>query len=1213
MKKPLLKRAAGCLLAFVMVYSLFPAGAVADWDDPHSSFYCNMRVSYVNHQTGDAVDRVKKGDIFDILISFGDFPYSDDYFERINHISLVCPERGCGFILYDSGVWCDCSGPSVFGSDFCISSINRDLLEQSGDYYLYVEFNDGDDSFLSEEHFHFSAFRFYADFYMYDVVIDDTVSAISIGTRFQLGVHYYEGDPDSVSWIALGDFDSSEPLYMLYEDGEAGCGGIVTRFERGNIYMINMESDDIEPGEYRVLMQVGEEIEESERTVTFFYPTEIQFGTYPQSLVDDADLIEELEGVEKKWKNYDFYCGSGNIDETPSSQVDLMRYADFNYKGEKYRAVSVQACRPYATYLTPSEETSFQPVNGYNCGTYYFRYEPVTWRILDRNEGLVMADLILDVQAFMNSVIFKDEDGSYRSTVYEEYYANNYQESSIRRFLNNDFYRTAFTAQQKELIDDKHLDNDAFDEEYEQYSSESFEDRVFPLSWTEARNWMYGFDDFDGDCESRTAECTDYAVCMGLELLPDSNKNLSWYWLRTAGAGSDLACSAGFEGELSSDTQVCSIGGVRPAMVLKSLSDDPTVSRYLPSWNQNYVFEEEPLDPYVFAEESYNEISEKLPINSVFAVSCWYGDAEDIEKISLYEIEGKREYVLFEDGEPKMGGVIEDEYEGPGWMTGFSSANILPGEYYLKLELFYGVALSEKTFEFALLFGSYPQTQETDEFTCSLLDEADKTWESFGYYSGTGEMYDGLMAPSDFMEYADFEYGSRKYRAVRFSGFRPSETRNDLSRNNTYQIENGYGELDRIYYFKYEPVEWRVLDYEDGLVMAELSLDAQAFSNVMFFSHDGRMYNGVDSAYYASDYAHSSLREWLNGDFYDTAFTDDERADIRGDVELDNSESSGEHPEYDAESTFDKVFVLSYSEAMNESYGFSGNGRADPSRSAAATDYAKCQGVYVIGGNSPWWLRSASESFEYSCGIYPIGQTTSDFCDSIFGVRPAMRLLSVPAMLGPSETEELTEANVTLSAETFTYNGAVQKPTVAVKNAAGDALAEGTDYTLVWSNASSKAPGTYTVTVTAAGEGYNGSVEKTYTIKKQPLAASRVTLSATSFTYNGAVQKPTVTVKNAAGTALKEGTSYTVEYSAGCKKPGTYTVTVTAYGGHHDGTASKTLRTTDLALVAANVTLSATSFTYNGAVQKPTVTVKSAAGTTLAEDTSYTLTWSNEN
>ena len=124
-------------------------------------------------------------------------------------------------------------------------------------------------------------------------------------------------------------------------------------------------------------------------------------------------------------------------------------------------------------------------------------------------------------------------------------------------------------------------------------------------------------------------------------------------------------------------------------------------------------------------------------------------------------------------------------------------------------------------------------------------------------------------------------------------------------------------------------------------------------------------------------------------------------------------------------------------------------------------------------------------------------------------------------------TEALTSARVTLSATSFTYNGAIQKPTVTVKNAAGTKLTAGTHYTLSFSGGS-KYPGTYTVTVTGKGS-YSGAVSKTYTIAKQPIDASRVTLSADTFVYDSKlVQKPEVTVKGSSGGTLTLNSSYTV-------------------------------------------------------------------------------------
>ena len=157
--------------------------------------------------------------------------------------------------------------------------------------------------------------------------------------------------------------------------------------------------------------------------------------------------------------------------------------------------------------------------------------------------------------------------------------------------------------------------------------------------------------------------------------------------------------------------------------------------------------------------------------------------------------------------------------------------------------------------------------------------------------------------------------------------------------------------------------------------------------------------------------------------------------------------------------------------------------------------------------------------------------------------------------------EILSKANITLFADSYTYNGTVQKPGVTVKNAAGATLTEGVDYTVAYSNESSKAPGTYTVKITAAGENYEGEVEAEYTIAKQPVDAANITLSAKSFKQNGKVQKPTVTVKNASGKQMTEGRHYTLTWSnENSKARGTYTVTVTGIGKYFTGEVKKTYK-----------------------------------------------------
>lgn len=284
-------------------------------------------------------------------------------------------------------------------------------------------------------------------------------------------------------------------------------------------------------------------------------------------------------------------------------------------------------------------------------------------------------------------------------------------------------------------------------------------------------------------------------------------------------------------------------------------------------------------------------------------------------------------------------------------------------------------------------FGSYPQSKVTNPRIISALDGflTDDVWVSYDYYIGTDTEYDGKMTASDYMKYADLELNGEKYRAVRFSQYRPKLTSSTSSEANSMQDNNGYY-LNTTYFFKYEPLTWTVLDPEEGFVMSNIAIDAQAFENFSYYDPDSydsalgqRVYNSKDCKYLANDWSKSSLREWLNKDFYNTAFTAEEKAQI-GKTYLDNNNPFS--PKYDCAGTFDKIFTISFYDAINSDYGFDEDGSSsDFARIKPATDYAMCQGADVVsytGGNIPyWWLRTTGFYGTFAFGVAPGGWIVS--------------------------------------------------------------------------------------------------------------------------------------------------------------------------------------------------------------------------------------------
>ena len=196
----------------------------------------------------------------------------------------------------------------------------------------------------------------------------------------------------------------------------------------------------------------------------------------------------------------------------------------------------------------------------------------------------------------------------------------------------------------------------------------------------------------------------------------------------------------------------------------------------------------------------------------------------------------------------------------------------------------------------------------------------------------------------------------------------------------------------------------------------------------------------------------------------------------------------------------------------------------------------------------------------------------------------------------------------TLSSTSLTFNGKVRAPSVTVKDANGKVLTKGTDYTVTYASGRINV-GTYKVTVKMKGN-YTGTKTLTFKIKPVDVSDCTVKLSSSSYTFNGKVKTPTVTVKNPSGATLTKDKSYTVSYSSGRVNTGTYKVTVTMKG-NYTGTKTLSFKIKPVDISKCTVSLSSTSYSYDGNVKAPTVTVKNASGTKLTKGTSYTVSYAS--
>ncbi len=223
-----------------------------------------------------------------------------------------------------------------------------------------------------------------------------------------------------------------------------------------------------------------------------------------------------------------------------------------------------------------------------------------------------------------------------------------------------------------------------------------------------------------------------------------------------------------------------------------------------------------------------------------------------------------------------------------------------------------------------ILFGWYPQTIKSSDVTVGDVADED------GYYLGSdGERYAKVVADPHESGYT-FSDGS------------------DVTNGDTY-------------YFKVEPIRWRILSESGGSAF----ILADGIIANHYYHHTTSSTTIEGETVYANNYKHSDIREWLNGEFLNTAFGEVAQSLIET-TEVDNSVYSTGYDSnpWACENTFDKVFLLSYREVTNSEYGFSSDDEDyGTARQMTVSDYACSTGAYMdtsgdYFGCGYWWLRS---------------------------------------------------------------------------------------------------------------------------------------------------------------------------------------------------------------------------------------------------------------
>lgn len=302
-----------------------------------------------------------------------------------------------------------------------------------------------------------------------------------------------------------------------------------------------------------------------------------------------------------------------------------------------------------------------------------------------------------------------------------------------------------------------------------------------------------------------------------------------------------------------------------------------------------------------------------------------------------------------------------------------------------------------------VLFGSYPQTIKASDVT---IDETDV--DSKGYFLGSDEE----------------RYGKKNGNAYRENYTFTDGTALDFS---TY------------YYFKVEPIKWRIGKESNGQAIiaseniltayipcyqvfdGERTVDGETvyannyeYSHIRAFlnSYDGREYNVSDYSYHTADYKY-----YQNNGFYYQAFSTEEKNYILTTTVDNRSITTDNSPnKYACNNTEDKIFALGYKEAV--SY----NQLTTTSGAKLVTDYARANSAFYSTSSSSlgkgrWWLRSPSSGgSDVMWGVNESGKRFGEYDvdDCSIGIAPALTLNlgtsttnSFTVSFGKAETEDI--------------------------------------------------------------------------------------------------------------------------------------------------------------------------------------------------------------
>ena len=275
-----------------------------------------------------------------------------------------------------------------------------------------------------------------------------------------------------------------------------------------------------------------------------------------------------------------------------------------------------------------------------------------------------------------------------------------------------------------------------------------------------------------------------------------------------------------------------------------------------------------------------------------------------------------------------------------------------------------GITPMISTLNNTITYGLYPQTNVNDSTLVSALNDL-TTPESNGWYLYNNDYYAKVSA---------------------------------TPYNSSYVFDNGTTIVSgTTYWFKCELITWNVLSNSDGeyYILSNVLLDAHCY----YDSDSNRTIGGKTIR--PNNYEYSDIRTWLNNDFYNSAFALGNSYIQTTTVDNSASTTNSSSNPCVCNNTEDKVFLPSYQDYINSSYGFSTSTSSTDTRCCRTTDWTRARGAYYYKPNTfdpyngYYWTRSPLDSDYTRASIVSIDGSLKDiyvygFYGAYHSVRPAI-------------------------------------------------------------------------------------------------------------------------------------------------------------------------------------------------------------------------------